>query len=560
MNEARNCLGVLLPPAILTNPDAISGVPGSHVAGLSCCRAVLQHSHRLGAAIRFFVEEERLETIQREVDYLGLATQGASASHQVSPLAALPFVLHEGGLTALHNFNEPFLHTSGYARSTFARKLLPITCTAYGFSYQTQLPQFLTNLLLVPTYPCDALITTTEVAKRALHRVLDRIESDLREGHGISLDRGFEIHVIPYGVPMDVFKPRDRSETRRQLELPTDRVLVLYTGRIDPASKTDIVPLLLAFRRVVARHPGRVMLILAGQTTHLTANLHEIIGQLGIGLHVIHRTDLPYVSLPLYYSAADIFVSLSDTLQENFGLTPVEAMASGLPVIVSDWAGYQETVLHGKTGFKVPTRWLGCDDDLCLLAPLYHWREDHLALAQSVAIDIEATANFLDTLVRDASLRTQLGANARRHVIENFSSERYAERSWQLWRELSRIAGELSVSLPSPSRWLRPGYFEDFQEFSSDTVDSSACLGLTEAGNLVCKGKEPLLVIRNPRQLLAADLLMKILRAVRFAGFVRQPMGLDALEGMLEKRNVPATVTRRHVMWLMKYDLIRQHP
>src|SRR5262249_35002660 len=153
--------------------------------------------------------------------------------------------------------------------------------------------------------------TTTQVARRAMARVLDRIESDLREDHGLSLQREFEIHVVPYGVPVDLFRPRDQSEVRRQLELPPDRILVLYTGRIDPASKTDIVPLLLAFRRVVTRHHGRVMLVLAGQTTHLTANLHEMIAQLGMGTHIIHRTDLPYVSLPLYYSAADIFVSLS---------------------------------------------------------------------------------------------------------------------------------------------------------------------------------------------------------------------------------------------------------
>ena len=45
------------------------------------------------------------------------------------------------------------------------------------------------------------------------------------------------------------------------------------------------------------------------------------------------------------YAAADIFVSLSDNIQETFGLTPVEAMAAGLPVVASDWDGYRETIV-----------------------------------------------------------------------------------------------------------------------------------------------------------------------------------------------------------------------
>ena len=55
------------------------------------------------------------------------------------------------------------------------------------------------------------------------------------------------------------------------------------------------------------------------------------------------------------WSAADVFTSLSDNIQESFGLTPIEAMASGLPVLVSDWDGYRDTVTHGAEGLVVPT-------------------------------------------------------------------------------------------------------------------------------------------------------------------------------------------------------------
>ena len=51
------------------------------------------------------------------------------------------------------------------------------------------------------------------------------------------------------------------------------------------------------------------------------------------------------------YAASDVFISLSDNIQETFGITPIEAMASGLPVIVSDWDGYRHSVRDGIDGF-----------------------------------------------------------------------------------------------------------------------------------------------------------------------------------------------------------------
>lgn len=53
------------------------------------------------------------------------------------------------------------------------------------------------------------------------------------------------------------------------------------------------------------------------------------------------------------WAAADIFCSLSDNVQESFGLAIVEAMAAGLPVVASNWDGYRDTVEHGITGILV---------------------------------------------------------------------------------------------------------------------------------------------------------------------------------------------------------------
>jgi hypothetical protein len=321
----------------------------------------------------------------------------------------------------------------------------------------------------------------------------------------------------------------------------------------------DIIPLLLAFRKVVLKHQDHVLLVLAGPISRYTHNLQTTIRELGLGGHVIHRENLPNVSVPLYYSAADIFVSLSDTLQENFGLTPVEAMASGLPVVVSDWAGYKETVVHAKTGFRVPTTWTECDEDLCLLAPFYDWQDDHFYTGQSIAIDIDAAAQYLDLLVSNEDLRREMGQAARQHVLENFSWERCVGMFWDLWQELSQIAETLPPPSPEAVGWMRPHYFNDFQGFATTCLSGAERLELTEQGRQVCARKEPLHLIPDPRRLLRAELLLMTLRVVRLWSYVRQQITLEHLEALLGRRQLSPTVIRRHVMWLIKYGLIRVH-
>ena len=55
------------------------------------------------------------------------------------------------------------------------------------------------------------------------------------------------------------------------------------------------------------------------------------------------------------WSGADVLCSLSDNIQETFGIVPVEAMAARLPVVVTDWDGYKDTVRDGVDGFRIPT-------------------------------------------------------------------------------------------------------------------------------------------------------------------------------------------------------------
>ena len=56
-------------------------------------------------------------------------------------------------------------------------------------------------------------------------------------------------------------------------------------------------------------------------------------------------------------AAADVAVSLVDNAQETFGLAVAEAMAAGLPLVVSDWSGYRDLVRDGIDGYLIPSAW-----------------------------------------------------------------------------------------------------------------------------------------------------------------------------------------------------------
>ena len=177
------------------------------------------------------------------------------------------------------------------------------------------------------------------------------------------------------------------------------------------------------------------------------------------------------------WAAADLFLSLVDNPQETFGLAPVEAMAAGLPVVVSDWDGYRYTVTDGVEGFRVPTlvpahakqgEELALQHDHGLLA-----YQDYVgAVAQHVAVDTEAAAVAIARLAEDPALRQRMGEAGRLTVKKRFDWPVVARLHHQLYAELAerRFAAQESFGLQAQHP-LRGDPFRDFAPFAT------ACLG-----------------------------------------------------------------------------------
>jgi hypothetical protein len=142
--------------------------------------------------------------------------------------------------------------------------------------------------------------------------------------------------------------------------------------------------------------------------------------------------------------ACDIFISLSDNIQETFGLTPIEAMASGLPCVVSDWNGYKDTVRHGVDGYRIPTTVPSQNEAHLPFAKnheaglinydLYIGQVSH-----SIAVDLPKCVEACLNLVENSELRNKFGQQARERVEAEFAWEKIIFRYVELFQQLDEL-------------------------------------------------------------------------------------------------------------------------
>ncbi len=152
------------------------------------------------------------------------------------------------------------------------------------------------------------------------------------------------ITVIPTGLDLDVFRPGERAQARRQLGWhPTDPV-VLYVGRLDREKSVERV--LLAFDRIACTLP-RARLYLVGQGTE-SERLRRHASGLAAAARIAFAGARAHETLPVYYQAADVFLFASET--ETQGLVLAEAAACGLPAVAVTAPGCDEVIRDGESG------------------------------------------------------------------------------------------------------------------------------------------------------------------------------------------------------------------
>jgi D-inositol-3-phosphate glycosyltransferase len=164
--------------------------------------------------------------------------------------------------------------------------------------------------------------------------------------------------IVEPGLSVERLKPIDQKSAREQLGLPLEGKIILSLGRITPSKQYEHA--LRGLAKIRLQEP--VYFVICGgsagnpkssEEAEYFRYLKKVVSLRKLKNRVIFLPSISYQNVNLAYSSADLF--LATAANEPFGLTILEAMASGLPVIASESAGAAIHISHAKTGFKIDT-------------------------------------------------------------------------------------------------------------------------------------------------------------------------------------------------------------
>lgn len=340
------------------------------------------------------------------------------------------------------------------------------------------------EVLTAPVQPWDALVCTSPAVQTCLEGLLDRWQEHLFQRFGGCDSVRPQLPVLPLGVDQAQLQQqrtdaRARRFLRDHLALADEDVLVLWLGRLSFFEKAYPQGMFISMQEAAARCDRRLQFVMAGWFPGGGAD-HQ-------GYRDAARRYAPDVPVHFLdgrnsevvrccWAAADLFLSLVDNPQETFGLAPVEAMAVGLPVVVSDWDGYRFTVRDGVEGFRIRTLAPSAATQGVELALQHDFNllsyQDYVgSVAQHVAVDTDQAAAAIARLADDPNLRQRMGEAGRTTVRESFDWSVIARRHHALYADLQqrRLAGTGAAGLTTLHP-LRADPFGDFAGFATATL------------------------------------------------------------------------------------------
>ncbi|MCS3796857.1 glycosyltransferase family 4 protein [Niastella sp. OAS944] len=235
-------------------------------------------------------------------------------------------------------------------------------------------------------------------------------KEDLMMHYGADADR---IAIAPCGFNPKEFHPVDKEAARDFLRISQRDKVILQLGRMVPRKGVDNV---IRAMEYACSSVNRLRLLVVGgesdspdpaQTPEI-GRLQQIARDCNISNSVIFTGRKARSVLKYYYAAADVFISTP--WYEPFGITPLESMACGTPVIGSNVGGIKYSVVDERTGFLVPPH------------------------------EPDVLANRIIQLLKDNALHQTMSRNAVKHVRNNFTWSKVASQIQKIYNTV--LTGE----------------------------------------------------------------------------------------------------------------------
>jgi glycosyltransferase involved in cell wall biosynthesis len=238
---------------------------------------------------------------------------------------------------------------------------------------------------------------------RAYRRVIATSETYAKQSR-ILPTLGELVTVIPNGVDCGRFHPDVKSAgLRAQLGLE-DKFTIIFVGALTKWHRYKGLDVLLGAMKIALRDRQDLRLLVVGDG-ELREEYRRMVEELGIGANILFLGNVPDEKLPDFYSASEVTMIPSKDQSEGFGLTILEANATGKPVVASNVGGIPSVVTHGYNGLLVPPK------DAPRLAEAVLWLSKNRGAAAAMGLNGRKVAEEHDWK-RTAALTEQVYLDA----------------------------------------------------------------------------------------------------------------------------------------------------
>jgi alpha-maltose-1-phosphate synthase len=474
--------------AIYYHPEAYttSGpkLMGRNAAGESFLRGYITHSQ----AQTFWAQVQRPDHAQQfgqtVLAYGRKEPVKAVDKNSLGALAQPGLVYYPGPGIGEHAFHRAaFGHT--------AWSLCGITHTTSSAGAMDALAALIT----APVQPWDAVICTSTAVKDNVSRLLQAQVDYLKDRLGISKITLPQLPVIPLGIHTQDFEfsAPQKSAARAALGASNDTLVVLFMGRLSFHAKAHPLAMYQALELAAQSTGKEVVLVECGwHANDFIAKAYADAARLACpSVRVVTLDGRKAEDRQTAWAGADVFCSLSDNIQETFGIVPIEAMAAGLPVVVTDWDGYKDTVRDGVDGFRIPTLMpqAGLGGDLANRHALEIDTYDMYCgyTCSVVAVDVQAAAAAFEKLINSPELGRQMGEAGQQRAQQVYDWKTVIAQYEALWatqtelRMAAKNNGALDLK-PLAHPWpARMDPFHAFASYPTQVLTPQTPLALVDA-------------------------------------------------------------------------------
>ncbi len=416
---------------------------------------------------------------------------------------------------------------------------VPVTGMIFSLSYPRLMNSYL-DMMHGGIAECDALLCISKAGRKVVENCFDQIH----KGFGLA-PPPLRMEISPLGLDAQSLPRLDRAACRAKLGFSDSEPVALCFGRLSDHDKMDLFPLMQAFRDATGDSNCRLVLAGASADEDYERMLRLWAKALGItdkiSIFKNPDEDLKW----LLFHAADFFVSPTDNPQETFGITLVEAMACGLPMIVSDYDGYKE-VAAGEVAVRVKTTW-DRFDELADLAPLMDERTLHRYFAQSLAVDVGELTEAIRKMIREPEDRRRMGEAGRLRFLEKYDYRILIPQMENLWDELKK---QCDITLDeTKSDPMAMDVFEIFSHYPTETISPDALLRQSQLAIEFRKARSEHPLFAEMSNIIDKELIPRLLFQLR------KPA---RLADIVRRSEIPASKTRYALMWMLKHGLIEK--